>query len=129
MAGSQPELAPAVLSEKAPVPDIAPHHLNRPVPGLVHDRPFRCPRNRRARGMPGPQPMPGIVHGIQPSPLSQLLHHPRNIDILRAGKRRSPDGAEVKGEIDTVGARMPEPKSFVVASTQAPASSEVAPGS
>ncbi len=39
------------------------------------------------------------------------------------------DGAEVKGKIDTVGARMPEPRSVVVASTQPVASSEVAAGS
>ena len=39
------------------------------------------------------------------------------------------DGALVKGKIDTVGARMTEPKSFVVASTQPAASSEVAAGS
>ena len=39
------------------------------------------------------------------------------------------DGAQVKGKIDTVGARMPEPRSVVVASTQPAASSEIAAGS
>jgi cytoskeletal protein CcmA (bactofilin family) len=39
------------------------------------------------------------------------------------------DGAQVKGKIDTVGARMPEPRSVAVASTQPAAPSEVAAGS
>ena len=39
------------------------------------------------------------------------------------------EGALVKGKIDTVGARMPEPKSFAVASTKPGVSSEVATGS
>ena len=36
----QPQLAGAVLAEQIAVPDVPSDHLNRTMPGLVHDRAF-----------------------------------------------------------------------------------------
>jgi hypothetical protein len=36
----QPQLPRAILPEQAAISDVPPHHLNGPVPGLVHDRPL-----------------------------------------------------------------------------------------
>ena len=36
---SQPQFPCAILPERAPLPDVPPHHLNRLVPGLIHDIP------------------------------------------------------------------------------------------
>jgi hypothetical protein len=33
----QPQFPGAILPEQAPVSNVAPHHLNRPMSGLVHD--------------------------------------------------------------------------------------------
>ena len=45
--GLQPQLPRTVLPEQIPFPDVPPHHLNRHVPGLLHDAPFRRARNCR----------------------------------------------------------------------------------
>jgi hypothetical protein len=46
---------PALFSlEQTPIPDIPPHHLHGPMPGLRHDAALRCPRNRRVGGIARP---------------------------------------------------------------------------
>jgi hypothetical protein len=51
-----PQLARTILPKQTAIPDISPHHLNAPVPRLVHDRPLRGPSNRGGGGVSGPNP-------------------------------------------------------------------------
>ena len=71
--GLQPQLARAVLPKQASNPDIPPYHLNRPMPGLIHNRPLRSARKRRTGGVPGPEGMPRILRRVQPDPVRQFL--------------------------------------------------------
>jgi hypothetical protein len=48
------------------------------MPGLVHDRPLRCPSDCRARRMPGSQRVPPVLGRIQPGAFRKLFHDSRH---------------------------------------------------
>jgi hypothetical protein len=51
----QPQLSGTVLPEQVSVPDIPPHHLNRAMSSLIHDRALGSPAHGCAGGVSGPE--------------------------------------------------------------------------
>src|SRR5215469_6487871 len=45
------EFPGVIVTEQTPLSDISPHHLNRTMAGLIHDRSFRDPSNQGTCGM------------------------------------------------------------------------------
>ena len=69
----QSQFPDAILPKQTPLSDIPPHHLHRPMSGLVHDRPLGGPGNRRRCGMSGPKRMPReLCHRLVPGVPIQL---------------------------------------------------------
>jgi len=76
----EPKLSCAVLPKQAAVPDVPPHHLNRSMPGLVHNRPLRCSCHRRGGRMPSPERMPSVFRWVQSGATREFLDHSRDVD-------------------------------------------------
>ena len=60
----QPYARRGILAEQRTVPDVAPHHRTRPVPGLVHDGPLRGSADSGRGRQASPERMPGVEWGV-----------------------------------------------------------------
>jgi hypothetical protein len=82
----KPQLPSTILPEQTAIPDVAPHHLHRPMPRLIHDRSLRRPRNRGTGGMARPKGMTCVLCWIESGTLSQLLYDTGNIDAAQPAR-------------------------------------------
>jgi hypothetical protein len=85
-AALQAQFARAVLSEQVAIPDIPPHHLNRPMPGLPHDGPLRRARDRRGRSVPGAEGVARVPGRIEAGACCQFLGDARHVDTAQPAR-------------------------------------------
>jgi hypothetical protein len=81
--------------------NIAPHHLNRFVAGLVHDAALAGAVARRLRGKPAGQAVRAKTRGIESSGFAPTLHH--QSDDLCGNGASSDEAMTVDGSKDGAG--------------------------
>src|SRR5690242_12957107 len=76
IASLEAQLSRAIFPKQSALPDIPADHLNGPMPGLVHDRPFRSASYGRTGRVTGSERMASKANRIEPSPQRQFLDNP-----------------------------------------------------